>query len=122
MKRFLKSLALGVPILLIYMFISGALLIYYADGDINRIRTAPPFDIATRLPTVMLRYLFPEKISNFYKPGFTSEKILLATCSFLVNALIFSIPPYVFFWCRDRSKKSNSEQAEAPPPPPSFDS
>ncbi|MEQ1604564.1 MAG: hypothetical protein ABL999_06820 [Pyrinomonadaceae bacterium] len=119
-KRVLKAVALGLPIYLVYQFAAASLMMYYAGGDTSRIRTVPSFDIAGRLPTIIFRYLFPEQVSDFYKPGFSSQKLLLATASFLMNIAIFSFLPYLFFYLRDRSKTSNVLREETPPPP-SFD-
>jgi len=121
-KRVLKSLALGLAIYVIYLIVAGTLILYYIDGDLSRIRSAPPFDIASRLPTIIFRYLFPEQLEKFYKPEFTNGKLLLGSASFLMNVFIFSIPPYLFFWSRERFKKIDTEPEDAPPPPPpSFD-
>jgi hypothetical protein len=123
MRRVLKSLAIGIATLVIYEVVSGSLLMYYAGGDVNRIRSSPPFDIATRLPTVILKYFFPEQVSNFYRPGITNEKIFFAIVSLLMNVIIFSAPAYLLLWVRDRTKKVKLvSEGALPPPPPSFDS
>jgi hypothetical protein len=114
MKRVLLSILIGFILVAVYL---GILVIIYFSSA-SRSPYFAYLQIPVRLPTMIFYYFSPPTAED-YAPVLSIRKVLMAVVFFLVNILLYSIPPYLLLTLIARFRKPESTP-NAPPSPSLF--
>lgn len=111
MLRCILSIATGFLFVVLYLVVARAVLTYFI------------LNISTYhyLPEVYIGLLLPSRVFSFLSLPGTENRTYFNLVFFLLNVLLYSIPPFVVLTIISRFRKKKPRQIDLPPPPPTFD-